>query len=169
MSVIRGIKRWFSRSFDYFGRSRRPEFNKFCAAFLICYIVAYILQVAIWDWSLKGGPTTTILSVIVCLIFALPGIAMIVRRAQDIGLHPIVCFIPLIATDIVFSLFSYFEITVNNSADGLNNILGQILRYFARLLHDYYNYLLFFVLALAPTDAVKRLPFLNRNLHEDVS
>ena len=84
------------RYFDFSGRSRRKEYWMFFILYLICYIVAGILDVQLGfatttstsefgdgtasaSFNMQGG----MLTMIVALVFLIPNLAVAVRRMHD--------------------------------------------------------------------------------------
>lgn len=85
VSFLDAIKLFFTRAFDFSGRSRRKEYWYVVLATYLFYIPYYISMVA----ALFGGerimPEIAVVYVIASLVLIVPNISLTLRRLHDIG------------------------------------------------------------------------------------
>lgn len=85
VSFFGAIKLFFTRAFDFRGRSRRKEYWYVVLANLILYIPYYIMSFISISEGDEMKPEVLVVYGIMGLLFFVPGLSLVVRRLHDIG------------------------------------------------------------------------------------
>jgi len=130
MRLVEAITTCFRKSFRFSGRASRSEFWWFTSACIALYWALSRAQAELWGWTLKNGPSTSIFTSAFALVIALPLLAAAVRRIQDVGLHPVLIFIPLLMQSQIAPAFlrlgraiAFFEGSSSPAASYPENVL----------------------------------------------
>lgn len=94
MTPVEAIQTCLRKYATFSGRSVRSEFWWFAATCVLVLLLLEIIQGSVWGWTLKNGSVSNILTAGFIFLIALPVLAALVRRMQDIGFHPIVALVP---------------------------------------------------------------------------
>ncbi len=165
MTPVQAISTCLRKYVTFSGHASRSEFWWFAIGCGCLYFALEYAQARIWGWSLKGGPETNVLTTCLWLLAALPFLAAATRRAQDVGLHPVVLLVPFLLSRLGFGLQDLaraYDFLADNPASGVTvsdyiNATGRFLYgrgWFALAMNAVIALLL-----LLPTNAAKRLPY----------
>ncbi len=174
MSPRTAITTCFGKYFTFSGRAGRPEYLWFLGFCAVVFAALHFAEAQLWGWTLKNGASSTLLTTCFHLIIALPFLAVMLRRAQDIGFHPAIVFLPAMAFYIRDDLLSPIALGLE-TAQGLQgsearaasyqNVIGQLsfqLFFLARMLF----FAIVTLFALLPTNFARNIPLFRSPTNE---
>lgn len=133
MSFWKSILNFWTRIFDYKGRSTRKEFWIGILQILLIPIIATIIGVAIFGFDIYEDKYLPLIATCSIILLILPYISLIIRRMRDIGFTNLgIIFIILIAilANAAFNVVIFIIALLPTNAFILNNssLINKILR-----------------------------------------
>ena len=169
MGPVQSTKTCLQKTLRFSGRAAPSEFGWFTAFCIVVFTALYAVEAQVWGWTLKNGTNSSVLTAIFHLVIALPFLAVMLRRAQDIGFHPVIVFLPAILLYFRYELLGPIAMGLETAqglqgsearAASFRNPVGQLALQL-RFVSQYLFFALVMLLALLPTNFARRIPILS--------